>query len=204
MKWFKRLFLEKCEKQIEVKPSTSKVDPLLGKFNSLNFTTYVMPDPAEEVFETPVVECSEVCALTTIKNFRADTLDEFVFESDWMFVDRQRLLEPKFQQHLAKSDSLTALCKMLAKRNSNKLRAEVVARSPCCHCQDLRSQEGEIKLRVNTFRRFVNAIGRFCKRLCNKFKNCIICNKKKARPYSGPKSKIESDRQNFTMNYLCR
>lgn len=203
MKWFKRLFQEKCEKQIEVKPCTSKLDPLLGKFDSLNFSISVKPDQAEEVLETPLVEYGEVCAVTTIKNFRADTLDEFVFESDWVFIDRHRLLEPKFQQRLAKSDSLTALCKTLAKKNSNKVRAEVVARSPCCHCQDLRSQENEIKPRVNTFRRFVKAIGRFWKRLCCSFKNCIMCRKRLRSP-SDSKSGIESDLQNFTMNYLCR
>lgn len=197
------MFQEKCEKQIEVKPSTSKLDPLLGKFDSLNFTISINLDEAEEVLETPVRESGQVCALTTIKNFRADTLNEFVFESDWVFIDRHRLLEPKFQQHLAKSNSLTALCKMRAKRNSNKIRAEVVARSPCCHCKDLRSQEGEIKPQVNTFRRFVKAIGRFWKRLCYGFKNCIMC-KKRLRPDSGAKFSIESDRQNFTINYLCR
>lgn len=201
MKWFKRLFQEKCEKQIEIKPSTSKLDPLLGKFDSLNFTISVKPDQAEEVSETPLVQCDEVCALTTIKNFRADTLDEFVFESDWVFLDRHRLLEPKFQQHLAKSDSLTALCKMLAKRNSNKVRAEVVARSPCCHCKDLKSQESEITPRVNRFRIFVHAIGSFFKRLCIRFKNCMTC-KKRTRSHSCLKSKIESE--NFTKNYLCR
>lgn len=204
MKWFKRLFQEKCEKQIEVKPSTSKLDPLLGKFDSLsNFTISVNADQAEEVLETPHVQCDEVCALTTIKNFRADTLDEFVFESDWVFLDRHKLLEPKFQQHLAKSDSLTALCKMLAKKNLNKIRAEVVARSPCCHCKYLKSQESEIKPRLNTFSRFVNAVGRFFKRLCSRFKNCIMC-KKRIRTHSSQNIKIESDRQNFTKKYLCR
>lgn len=203
MKWFKRLFQEKCEKQIEVKPSTSKLDPLLGKFNSLNFTLSVKPEQAEEALETPVVEYGAVCALTTIKNFRADTLDEFVFESDWVFIDRDRLLEPKFLQHLSKCDSMTTFCRTLAKRNLNKVRAEVVARSPCCHCKDLKSQEGEIKPRANTFRRFINAIGRFWKRLINRFKKCIMC-KKRIRPPSGSKSRTGSDCQNFTMNYLCR
>lgn len=203
MKWFKRLFQEKCEKPIEVKPSTSKLDPLLGKFDSLsNFTISVNPDQTEEVFETPLVS-DEVCALTTIKNFRADTLDEFVFESDWVFLDRHKLLEPKFQQHLAKSDSLTALCKVLAKKNSNKIRAEVVARSPCCHCKDLKSQESEIKPQVNTFRRVVKAIGSFIKRLCSRFKNCIMC-KKRIRTHSSQQSNSESDGQNFTKDYLCR
>lgn len=196
MKWFKRLFQEKCEKQIEVKPSTSKLDPLLGKFDSLNFTISVKPEQGEEAFETPVVKPGDVYALTTVKNFRADTLDDFVFESDWVFVTHHRLLEPRFQQHLAKSDSLTAFCKRLAKRNSNKVRAEVIARSPCCHCKDLRSQE--VGRPVNAFCKFINAIGRFWKRLCRSFKNCILCKKRTTS------TDREVDSQSFTMNYICR
>lgn len=159
-------------------------------------------EKASKTLETPVAPRDEVYALTTIKNFRGDTLDEYVFESDWVFVTREKLLEPRFQQRLAKSDALTALCKVLSRRNANIIRTEMIARPPCCHCQDL-CHENRSKSKSSVFRRFCNTMLRLWRRVCDKFKNSKSHRTK--NKLSATTSNKEADPlNNYTINYLCR
>ena len=101
MKWFRKSFLGKFEREIEASNTFCTVN----EFDSFE---KIVPDTSS------VESTKAVFALTTIKNFHSDAQDEYVFESEWVFVTHKRLLEPRFQQHLAKTDALTYLCKRLA------------------------------------------------------------------------------------------
>lgn len=186
-------------KPVEEKPSTSKGDSLL-RFDSLNkFKRSRGHGEAAKALETAMPR-EEVYALTTIKNFRGDNMEEFVFESDWVFVSREKLMEPRFQQHLAKSDALTSLCKTLAKRNFNKKVAEVKARPPCCHCSDLNSkQNGNKTSQVTACQRFLDALTKFWRRMCDRLKNSKLCIIKDNHDTAKGPNEIS-----FTNNYLCR
>ncbi|CAG4996643.1 unnamed protein product [Parnassius apollo] len=139
----------------------------------------------------------EVYALSTIKNFRCDNLTEFVLESDWVFVTKEKLLEPGFQQHLAKKESLMNLCKVLAERSSNKMQIVVVAKSPSCHCSELCPEDnGETVRLKNPFYRLLNTIRYIWKYLCKKVKACL----KSTATESTNQTKI--DNFNFTQLYL--
>lgn len=170
---------------------------MLRSFNTLN--RYNPPRGQTKAVAALKAPGQEIYALTTIKNFRGDNMEEFVFESDWVFVSREKLMEPRFQQHLAKSDTLTALCTVLAKRNYNKKVSEVMAKPPCCHCSDLNSKQNKNKTEVNTCRRLLDALTKFWRRVCNKLKNTKLCIlKDKNNAMEGP------NEINFTNNYLCR
>lgn len=179
MKWFKKWFQGKCEKQTESMPSTSKAQPWKNKLNSLS--DFIPPDDdftvaveALEALDVYVPVRSEVFAFTTIKNFRADSLNEHVYESDWVVVSRKQMMEPKFQRRLKKADTLTDLCRSMAERSVNRRRAEVVAKPPNCHCHELDSCKSEKSQRTSIFRRIFNSFTRFCRLIYRKVRNCKI------------------------------
>lgn len=207
MKWFRKLFQGKCASQTEAKASTSKIRPWSDKFDSSNsFVTldvdFMEAEEALEALDVFVPVSSEVYALTTIKNFRSDTLKDFVYESDWVFVSREQLMEPKFQRRLKKADTLTELCRSLAERSVSKRRAEVVARPPNCHCHELRSSESEKPLRSSSLCRIIKKIKNMCRHLCLKLKHFKIF---KSEDVESPKPS-EDPIMSFTSTniYLCR
>ncbi|KAG6440960.1 hypothetical protein O3G_MSEX001585 [Manduca sexta] len=137
MMWFKKLFRGKCEKRTEDTAGSSK-DEWINKFDYLNIFKEAEDgcSIATEALEVVQTEPREIYALTTIRNFRGDTLDEFVCESEWVLVTPDQFSEPRFQRHLTRTDTLTALCKTVADSNLNKKRAEIIAKSPNCHCHE--------------------------------------------------------------------
>lgn len=150
---------------------------------------------ASEAFE------EEVFALTTIKNFRTDDIDEFAVESDWVFATREELEEPRYQQRLAKSEVMTRLCKSIADSSIYKRTAVVVATPPKCHCKELSSLEDSPKTKKgNVFYRFFKAIKTFFCGVCRRFK-CKFCVKKTNKNILEVRELITSDR---TASYLCR
>lgn len=198
MKWFRKLFRVKCARQTEPPPSKSKCDPWMRKLETKEAektrptNRLVLPAPM------PIPE--EVYALTTIKNFRCDTLNEYVLESDWIFVSKEKLNEPRFQHRLAKTEVLTALCKKLAENSASEEKTVVVTKPPECHCNHLSSEEnGKVKPPYkNPFKRLLTAIAGFWKKLCNRLRSYNLCLSKK--------SSVENERNSdgFTNSYLCR
>lgn len=185
MKWFRKSFLGKFEREIEASNTFCTVN----EFDSFE---KIVPDTSS------VESTKAVFALTTIKNFHSDAQDEYVFESEWVFVTHKRLLEPRFQQHLAKTDALTNLCKRLAERSGHKKKALVVAKSPHCHCSYLDKINTERKAEnLNPLRRIFNGIASLWRRFCNKIKKCLC--KMKQNPVVG-----EEDQLEVTNSYLCR
>lgn len=188
MKWFKKLFRGKYAKPSD--QTVSKPEPKKTVFDSLN--SFKHPDKSSSV---PVPEPSELFALTTMRNFRGDSLDEFVHESNWVILTREQLEEPRFQQHLARSDSLTSLCQSLSEKSVDIKRAEIVAKSPNCHCKERDPEEGNRRVRKNAFKRFFNIFAKKWRHLSKKIKKCLF----KMKP------KVEEDTsQSYTDNYLCR
>lgn len=192
----------------EEMPGPSKDEPWLRKMDSLK--QFVPPDEEVEVAEEALkildvyvpVTC-DVFALTTIKNFRADSLNEFVYESDWVFVSRKQLLEPRFQRRLKKTDTLTDLCRSLAERSVNRRRAEVIAKPPNCHCHVLNSCESEKPLRSNLFRRMLSSFKSFWRCIYHKAKNCRIFKSEEVVEIPIlPEDPLESFAS--TSMYLCR
>lgn len=188
MKWFKKLFQGRSERETEAR----------NKYSSVNeFDSYEkrVPDiPSKRKDETT----KGVFALTTIKNFHSDAQDEYVFESEWVFVSHEKLLEPRFQQHLAKTEALTNLCKRLAKRSGHKKKAMVVAKSPNCHCREIDKINAERKSQyINPFRRILNAVTSLWKRFYNKIKECLC--RIDPDPIVNDEDQLE-----ITNSYLCR
>lgn len=205
MKWFKRLFRGKSEKVVE--PGSSKINPCFEKIGAWDsFKSHHrerLVSIGEEASEETVTEFKEVYAVTTAKNFRGDTLDQFVFESDWVFLTKDQFLEAKFQQRLARSDTLATFCRKRAGDRSTKT-STVVAKPPLCHCSDLNCEESvsNVPKRESAFRRFVNAMTRFWRRFYRKLKSsCAMC-KKKSKVTKG--NERLSEDSNFTQSYLCR
>lgn len=139
---------------------------------------------------------SEVIALTTIQNFRGDTLQEFVYESNWVLLTREQLEHPRFQQHLAKSDSLTSLCKSMSERCVDVRRADVVAKPPKCQCGYRSSEDAKTKPRRNIFRRFIDSFSRIWRGFRRKLRHCF-CKEPSAKT-------DEESGHSFTNDYLCR
>lgn len=188
MRWFKKLFKGKSGKHLD-KPSSSKADPWLNKLQKKR----------DSEASTSKLPTTEVYALTTVRNFHCDSLDAFVLESEWVFLSKEQLMEPKFQYRLARSDTLTDLCKRLAERQV-RMEATVVAKPPYCHCAQLCPKESETK-KVNPFRKFANAITRFWKRLCKKLFCCVSSAEMESD--SVPKEEM-FQASDFTQSYLCR
>lgn len=143
---------------------------------------------------------SDICALTTIKNFRADSLNEFVCQSEWVVISRKKLLEPRFQQgYLTKTDTLTNLCRSLAENGVNRRRLEVIAKPPKCHCNEL-STKSEKPVRTSLFRVALNGFKSFWKglycNLCGIFKAGICIPK--------PYYKTPFEYLSTTDMYLCK
>lgn len=198
MKWFKKLFLGKFEKQSEDYLVNTKREPWISKFDSLNpFKPEDGCSIAIEALEYTEVITNEVYALTTIRNFRGDTLDEFVCESDWVFVTKKQITEPKFQRHLAETNSLTVLCKTLAEKNVNKKFAEVIARSPTCQCDNRKAKIGNTK--TNNFQRTIKAVKNLFHDIVLKIKYLFKRKKKETDNSCEEPSRITD----FTKNYLC-
>lgn len=211
MKWFKKLFQGKCEKLTEEKPGSSKA-AWMNKFDSMNYfmppeQDYMVADEALKVLDVYVPVTSEVYALTTIRNFRANTLNDYVYESEWVVVSHKQLLEPRFQRRLKKTDTLTDLCRSLAESSVNKKLAEVIAKPPNCHCHELSSCESEKPLRSRYFRRIVNSFKRFLRLFCHRVKHCKIFKTEDVNEV--PNSTEDSledpfEAFNSTNTYLCR
>lgn len=194
MKWFKKLFRGKCAKPSE--QALSKPGPKRNVFDSLNcFKQSDKESPAACSVSVPAA--SHLCALTTIRNFRADSLDEFVHESNWVLLTLEQLEEPRFQQHLAKSDSLTSLCQSLSEKSLDIRRAEIVARPPNCLCKERDLEKSFYRPRKNGFLRFLNAFVKRWRNFCKKIKQCFV----KMKP--APNDDEESS-QSYTDYYLCR
>lgn len=201
MSWFKKLFHGRSERQTEDE-STSKVETWLLKFESLNQFTYPEEDYENALEALEISMTNEVYALSTARNFRNESLDEFVCESDWVIVTRDQLMEPRFQRHLAKTDSLSTLCKSMVERSLNRRRAEIMARSPTCHCEELgRSLRQKKDQTMSFFRYLVTAFKRFWQKLKNKVKICCNCNHREVLKEAQTESYHISC---FTNNYLCR
>lgn len=180
-----------------MKPSEqtpSKPEPKKNLFDSLN--SFKHPDAGPAAVLSVSVP-SEIFALTTIRNFRGESLSEFVHESSWMLLTLEQLEEPRFQQHLARSDSLTSLCQSLSEKSLDIRRAEIVARPPHCLCKERDPEEGYHRPRKNGFRRYFNAFAKLWRHLCKKIKKCFF----KMKP--APNVDGESS-QSDTHNYLCR
>lgn len=160
-------------------------------------------EPLKEKRVPEIIKTSDVpegvFALTTIKNFHCDAHDEYVFESEWVFVTREKLMEPRFQQHLAKTEALTNLCKRLSETSGQKKNTMVVAKPPHCHCSDIEKiNEEKKKCYVNPFRRLLNTVTSAWRRLYNKIKECL-CNIK-----PDPSVIVVEDVSGITNSYLCR
>lgn len=186
------MFLGKCAKQTEQK---SKAPKKPEKLESVKIERSV-----PQIVEVSEPGAEGVFALTTIKNFYCDSLNEYVFQSEWVFVTREKLMEPRFQQHLAKAEALSNLCKKMAEKSGNAKRTEVVAKPPACHCNDLKDEKVcETKVpKLNPFRRVLNAISNFWKRVCNKIKKCLCKTKDE------PIVDLEDQDFDITNSYLCR
>lgn len=181
MKWFRRWFLGRFGKS-----RSEKIEPGPSKhwFKSIGSLEHFTPfkeevDMAEDALEVldvfVPVKRSEVFALTTIRNFRTDSLKEFVLESDWVILSRDQFMEPKLQRRLRKTNSLTSFCKSLAEKSVNKRRAEVVAKPPLCHCNELLdSCESDKPLRLSVFRRIANSFQRFFSLLYRNVKRTLF------------------------------
>lgn len=206
MKWFKKWFQGKCEKSTE-EPGPSRDVSWLIKIDSLkHFIPEEVPvaEEALEVLDVYVPVPSDVCVLTTIKNFRTDSLKEFVYESEWVIVSRKQFMEPKFQRRLQKTDTLTDLCRSLAENSVNRRHAEVIAKPPNCHCHEMSSCESEQPLRLNAFRRALSSFKRFWRLLCRKVKDFKII--KAEEVIDVPNFYEEDPLESFasTNMYLCR
>lgn len=127
---------------------------------------------ARQILDMVIPSDEEICAVTTIQNFSCDDIEQFVSESDWVIVTKEKFLEPKFQQHLASKESLKNLCKKSREGGLNKKRVEVVAKPPACHCKELKSKEVK-KPSKNPLRRFFEAIRNICRRLCRRIRDCL-------------------------------
>lgn len=179
MKWFRKLFRGRSGKAAEA--SSSKADPWLERFDSIKpQERHRLCSIGEEASEETVTDPEEVYAVTTAKNFRGDTLNEFVFESDWVILTKQEFFEAKFQQRLARSDAVTALCKKKASERTAKV-STVVARPPHCHCNDVDLEDSITVPREGIFRRFVKAVARFWRRFYKMLTNCKTCKMKSRR-----------------------
>lgn len=202
MSWFKKLFREKSERASE--SDYGKRDLWSDKFDSFkSYRRDRLVPVGEEASEETVSYPGEVYAVTTARNFRGDTLDKFVFESDWVFLTKEQFLEPKFQQRLARSDNLTTLCKSLATQRTAKV-STVTAKPPLCHCNDISFEESSGRCErnhQNLFRRFVNAVATVWRRFCKRLKNCCKVCKMRKRFIRGDRLSEDS---NFTLSYLCR
>ncbi|CAH0686320.1 unnamed protein product [Spodoptera exigua] len=181
MKWFRRWFLGRFGKSRNEKTESGSSKLWFKSIGSWeHFTSFKedveMAEDAMEVLEVLLpVKRSEVFALTTIKNFRTDSLKDFVLESDWVILSRDQLMEPKLQRHLQKPNSLTSLCRSLAERSVFKKKAEVIAKPPFCHCNELMSScDSEKPLRLNVFRRMINSFKRFFSLLYSNVKRTLF------------------------------
>ncbi|XP_037302542.1 uncharacterized protein LOC119192908 isoform X2 [Manduca sexta] len=199
MMWFKKLFRGKCEKRTEDTAGSSK-DEWINKFDYLNIFKEAEDgcSIATEALEVVQTEPREIYALTTIRNFRGDTLDEFVCESEWVLVTPDQFSEPRFQRHLTRTDTLTALCKTVADSNLNKKRAEIIAKSPNCHCHESKWHRKVKRPPQNMFQCFVNGVKKIFKCIVRKIKNCFI-KKSRSKPKTCTRPNIFSDSTN---NYL--
>ncbi|KPJ06561.1 Protein sprint [Papilio machaon] len=111
MKWFKKLFSGKFVKSTEAKIE-SPFQVWKKNIKKLRFERVQNSElNARQILDMVIPSDEEICAVTTIQNFSCDDIEQFVSESDWVIVTKEKFLEPKFQQHLAKKDSLKNLCK---------------------------------------------------------------------------------------------
>lgn len=193
MKWFKKLFRGKFEKLSE--PKSTKSQNIFRIFTSKKTKNKL---PEVQIVAEPTSE--EVFALTTIRNFRCDSLNEYVFQSEWVFVTREKLMEPKFQQHLTKTDALTNLCKKLAETSGHKKQANVTVRPPACHCSDLNNEEGDAMKDqyINPFKKMLIAFAGLLKRIYSRFKNCFCKIKLDSSVV------YEEHNTDISNSYLCR
>lgn len=183
MKWFKKLFRGKSEKPSE---SNWKIQ----RFDSKSYVQEKCPPTVSK----EVNVAKEVYALTTIRNFRSDSIDAFVLESEWVLVSKVELMEPKFQERLSRMNTLTELCKKSSKSKCRN--TTVIAKPSGCHCADLEKQEKEETQRTNPF---------WCllKKICDLWK-CL--RKKIKRVFCKNDEVIAIDESDFeiTNSYLCR
>ncbi|CAF4842439.1 unnamed protein product [Pieris macdunnoughi] len=157
MKWFIKLFRGKSEKPIERKWKTERFDRKIFLDEQ--------PTSSEEM---PVTE--EVYALTTIRNFQCDSISEFIVESEWVFVSKEKLMEPKYQERLSRMSSLTEFCKKLSK-NKECRKTTVVVKPPGCHCAELADEEAEEKIRdSNPIKIFFKSVRDLWKCVCKTIK----------------------------------
>lgn len=208
MKWFKKLFQGKCEKLTEKCNINKKA--WFDKFKPSNSAVSAdegcpVGHDTLQALDVFVPVSSEVYALTTIKNFRSDTLDTFSCDSDWVIVSCEQFYEPKFQQSLRNTDSLTDMCRSLAETSINKRKAEVVARPPNCHCDELSSDscESEKPSDLNFLTKVINSFRRFWRFIYSKLK----CRKKSKAgniPDTSKSKRSLMDSKLSTYTYLCR
>lgn len=192
MKWFKKLFRGKF-----AKPSEQTLSKTESKKNSFDFLNcFKRTVKASGSVSAPIRLPSEIFAVTTSRNFRSDSLDEFVYESNWVLLTREQFEEPRFQQHIARSDSLTSICHSISENSLDIRRAEVVAQPPSCHCQHRYPADTQ-KSRKSALRKFFDSFGRIWRRLCTKIIQCFF--KLKWTPKNDADS-IGS----YTDSYLCR
>lgn len=195
MKWFKKLFRGKCAKQSEQilrKPESKK-----NLFDSLKRFKH-SDRSASSALCVSVPVRSEIFALTTLRNFRVDSLDEFVHESNWVLLTKEQLEEPRFQQQLTRSDSLTSLCQSLSERSLDIRRAEIVAKPPNCQCKERDPEDVYHRPRKNVFRRFCHTLRTIWRHLCKKIKQCFF------KPKMTTPKVDEDPSQSYTNIYLCR
>ncbi|CAK1543049.1 unnamed protein product [Leptosia nina] len=197
MKWFTRLFRGRSERRNEAWKALESFDPNFIETDSSKEEkdrTWKPMQRFEENSSSIVTVGEEVFALTTIKNFRCDSISEYVFESDWVFVTREKLMEPKFQQNLAKSQLMTKLCRTLSERSGCVKTSTVVAKPPKCHCAELET-ESEVPY-TNPFRRFLKIVSDMWKCLCKRIKSVFWGNDEPIP--------IDEDDFDITNSYLCR
>ncbi|GBP31775.1 Protein sprint [Eumeta japonica] len=175
MKWLKRLFkrgpiisaddqrksfndkLHRSPLQLDVTTTTSKSD-----------------DDGDDRTSRGII------LVTTADNFRHDMLNSYVVESDWVAVTSEEFESPRFQEVLCRRQ-LAAYCTCLAKKSRNRRCTEIKAPSAYCHCDALSSSTYGIK-KVSKFRKVLNTITEFWRKLRLKFKDCSFCIGKKAKP----------------------
>lgn len=163
MKWFTKWFQKKCVKEFNEQPND-------GIMTSLDHIRYGdIPKHAPE----------EMFAFSTAKNFHYDYLTEFAVDSEWVFLNREQLVRPNFQNNFSHCENLTNLCKRLSERARIRKVVMVIGQSPSCHCNLLSSDSEPIYHEVSAMRRILEAIAEFWCRVCRKLKNCKLCGTKK-------------------------
>lgn len=188
-------------KQSEPKPCSSNSETWRSRLESMS--GFKIRNSQSWLDTSRIIVNSEVFALTTIHTFHSDTLEDYVYESNWLLLTREQIEEPSFQKHLVESDSLTSLCKSMSEKSIDIRRTEVVAKSPNCYCSHRSPEKSKAMSRRNTFRCFFDSLSRIWRGFKIRLKNCFSKTEPPTKTHTdcGQTNHITS----FCVNdYLCR